>query len=95
MIEHTPLPYYSEADTIKSVYKPGYIAQVSLSYIDSKTHEANIRFIVQACNSYYDLVAALEECERALGIKPDFVPLGRAYEIAPKIRAALDKAKLP
>jgi hypothetical protein len=40
-----------------------------------------------------DLLAALKECRRVLGIRNDFVPLGHATTLARTIDAAIAKAE--
>jgi hypothetical protein len=40
-----------------------------------------------------DMLAALKECRKVLGIRDEFVPLGAAVTLAPIIDAAIAKAE--
>ena len=55
-----------------------------------KLHIANAKFITRACNSHYDLLAALEGLVDAIGADlEEYYPI--AYD---KVKAALAKAKV-
>ena len=57
---------------------------------------ANAEFIVRACNSHYDLVAALQECIKAITYQSESEEGKWAlpFQVVEKIHDALVKAKL-
>lgn len=91
-IKHTPLPWFYE-----QVHKEGYFKITrddgeDTHKVASGLSQSDAAFIVRACNSHYDLIAALEGltswCE---GYEIAENPIALKY--IEKARAALSKAK--
>ena len=92
-IEHHRYEIHSRDD--------GAVCFLAYSFSDGKIEEANARFIVQACNSHDDLVAALEHAVSAIEMvirnrpQTEQAPTNIALDvIEEQARAALAKAKL-
>ena len=60
--------------------------------IDEQTQQANAAFIVRACNSHADLVAALEACLAIVNLQNGNL-YAKTNEIQDMARAVLAKAK--
>lgn len=61
MTKHTPLPWHYEADRIWQI---GDEYTTPVVYIDThkpEQNKANGQFIVRACNSHYELLAAAKK----------------------------------
>lgn len=101
MAEHTPGPWrmaddYDEKDISIGVRANGFPFEYQPARAgghDQKEAEANAAFIVKACNSFDELVSALQDCLAALDNQA-VVNGGEAYPAARSIaRAALARAE--
>ncbi len=69
--KHTPTPWFSSADgcigTTEDGFNPipHYSGMVEMAYYKEPLALANAEFIVRACNSHDEMIAAVEECIRA------------------------------
>lgn len=89
---HTPGPWRADGSTVKAVSHGQWfkIARADGLRYTQSGNEANAEFIVRACNSHEELLAALESAE--IRIKA----LSPAGYVAPElwtIRATVAKAK--
>jgi len=61
MSKHTPVPWEVEDDVIVDPITKKVIVNCCETDYSSVINEANARFIVRACNSYEELLAALKQ----------------------------------
>lgn len=101
MPEHTPLPWYNESNQRITAHVPGAFA-VIIAQLEAKTtrygggvgweeRNANIEFIVRACNAHDELLAALEAVLPHIG-RRGCTPLLRD-QLATNARAAIARAR--
>ena len=93
-MEHFPLPWRHENGLVKAVSHGKWFTVVrGGSKFTPDGVEANAAFIVRACNSHYELVAALE------ALMPERIGYGQSMSVdmylnaVAKARATLAKAK--
>lgn len=94
MADHSPLPFHVEVTRYPMIAgvivaeNGDYVAKV----VDHQNWRANAAYLVRACNSFDDLVAA---CRAVLDAKEydGDIWVGRMYEAGEQIRAALAKAE--
>lgn len=103
-IKHTPLPWtYMKGKTLIHIESSIDAKESGLPVCSiPKIREKDATFIARACNSHYDLIAALEDARKTLAmmIAPDAIKqttvlnaYAAAVEAEYKARQALSKAK--
>ncbi len=97
MTEHTATPWYAQH---RHIYKHDWMPGTDHAIADADKGPteaealANAAFIVRACNSHADLLAALEDVmEWIRNWEPDFTDDVEWRETETKARAAIEGAK--